>query len=287
MPRTRAGLAIAAVGGLIAATLYATPAMAAPPGEPVYDPIPEQPIQSGLGLTVKEHASFPKSETYPSPTDDQRLNRWARLNYIGDVPDGSGRQYVPDMNGMLYLVKNGVPQPYLDVGGAFKPAFYSRMGLGQGFGFVAFDPAFKRNGRFYTVHTEDAALATRQPDLTPQAGTVFHGVITEWTATDPSADTFSGTHREVLRLGFGGRIHGIQQIDFNPNARPGDADYGQLYVAAGEGGIGRTNTDPQNLAIPHGKLLRIDPRGRDSSNGQYGVPKNNPFYGQAGKLGEI
>ena len=30
-----------------------------------------------------------------------------------------------------------------------------------------------------------------------------------WTANDPASNTFSGTNREVLRLGFRTRIHGI------------------------------------------------------------------------------
>ena len=30
--------------------------------------------------------------------------RHARINYIGDVPDGTRRQYVPDLNGPLYLL---------------------------------------------------------------------------------------------------------------------------------------------------------------------------------------
>jgi len=47
------------------------------------------------------------------------------------------------------------------------------------------------------------------------------------------------------------------------------------------------NTDPQNLAIPHGKVLRIDPTGTNSANGKYGVPGTNPFVATPGALGEI
>jgi hypothetical protein len=43
----------------------------------------------------------------------------------------------------------------------------------------------------------------------------------------------------------------------------------------------------QNLAIPHGKILRIDPMGKNSANGKYGVPTSNPFVGTPGALGEI
>lgn len=256
--------------------------------QPITDPIPENPITTGLGLTVEEFASFPKSEPIPAPVDP-RLMRWARINYIGEVPDGSGRMYVPDLNGKMYLVDNGTPHEYLDVGATFAPEFFSGRGLGQGFGIVAFDPDFRRNGKFYTVHTELASATTKIPDLTPQPNTIYHGVIDEWTADDPSAGTFHGTRREVLRLGFAGQIHGIQEIGFNPNARRGDKDYALLYIAAGDGGQGQAagNTDPQNLGIPQGKILRIDPHGTNSANGRYGIPATNPFVGRPGDIGEI
>ncbi|MFC6016392.1 PQQ-dependent sugar dehydrogenase [Plantactinospora solaniradicis] len=266
---------------LVLSALVASPAQA----DPIYDPVPQPPIQSGLGLVLEEYAAFPKSEPTPAPTD-VRLMRHARINAIVELPDGSGRQAVPDLNGRLYLVENGDPHVYLDVGATFAPEFFSGQGLGQGFGFVTFHPDFARNGRFYTVHTEQASQVTETPDFA-QAGTLFHGIITEWTATDPAADTFAGSRREVLRIGFAGRVHGIQQIDFNPTADRNDADYGFLYAAVGDGGIGVRNTDPQNMAMPHGKILRIDPRGTNSANGKYGVPQSNPFVGDPGALGEI
>ncbi|WP_235029985.1 PQQ-dependent sugar dehydrogenase [Nonomuraea solani] len=269
-------------------TLYASPANAWAEPVPIDDPIPEKPAASALTLTLEEFASFPKTEPTPAPTD-QRLVRWARINYLGELPDGSRRLYANDLNGKLYLLgKDRQPREYLDVAATFAPDFLSGRGLGSGFGFAAFHPDFGRNGKFYTVHTEwEAALTTKTPDLTPQPGTRFHGVITEWTATDPKAAVFAGTRREVLRLGFSGQIHGIQQIDFNPAARRGDKDYGLLYVAAGDGGRGTTSDDPQNLAIPQGKILRIDPAGTNSANGKYGIPAANPFAGQEGRLGEI
>ncbi|WP_240777747.1 PQQ-dependent sugar dehydrogenase [Nonomuraea basaltis] len=270
-------------------SIFAPPAAARAEPAPIDDPIPEKPAPSGLTLTLEEFASFPKTETIPEPTD-QRLVRWARINYLGELPDGSRRLYVNDLNGKLYLLgkAGGQPREYLDVGATFAPDFISGRGLGSGFGFTAFHPDFGRNGKFYTVHTEwGDALTTKTPDLTPQPGTRFHGVITEWTAANPKASTFTGTRREILRLGFSGQIHGIQQIDFNPTARRGDNDYGLLYVSAGDGGRGVAGDDPQNLAIPHGKILRIDPLGTNSANGKYGIPAGNPFTGRPGALGEI
>lgn len=280
------------VVALLVAALSVPPATAMsgpadePAAAPILDPIPEDPIVSGLGLTVEEFAAFPKTETTPSPIDP-RLVRHARINYLGQVPDRSGRLYVPDLNGKLYLMRNGQPREYLDVGATFAPDFVSGRGLGTGFGFVAFHPEFARNGKFYTVHSEWGEALTKPTDLPTQPAARFHSIITEWTATDPGSDTFSGTRREVLRLGFSGQIHAIQQIDFNPTAKRGYRDYGLLYIAAGDGGRGTSSDDPQNMAIPYGKILRIDPAATNSSSGKYGVPHSNPFVGRPGVLGEI
>jgi glucose/arabinose dehydrogenase len=193
----------------------------------------------------------------------------------------------------MYLIEDGTPrQPtvheYLDVAAEFFPDFWSESGLGSGFGFVTFHPDFAKNGNFYTVHTEArGALETKIPHLPAQDRTLTHGVLTEWTATDPSAQAFSGTRREVLRLAFGSHIHGIQQIGFNSTAKPGDSDYGLLYIAVGDGGNGVNSDDPQNLGIPQGKVPQIDPQGTGGAGGQYGIPPTNPFVGQPGALAEI
>jgi glucose/arabinose dehydrogenase len=253
---------------------------------PLLDPIPEGPVVSGLTVVLEEVATMPASTPVPA-TPDRRLVRAARINYLGEVPDGSGRLFVPDLNGKLLFLTGGTPQEYLDVGAAFAPAFWNHRGLGSGFGFVAFHPAFASNGRFYTVHTEaNAALTAKVPDWS-QDNPSHHGVLTEWTAEDPAAGAFRGTQRELLRIGFRTYIHGFQQIAFDPTLAPGDDGYGLLYVAVGDGGAGPAGRAPQDLGLPHGKLLRIDPGAGGSTNGKYGIPAANPFVGRAGVLGEI
>ncbi|WP_205315538.1 PQQ-dependent sugar dehydrogenase [Nonomuraea lactucae] len=255
-------------------------------GGPISDPIPQAPIASGLGLVLTEYAQFPKSDPVPAPTDS-RLVRHARINHLSQLP--GGRRFVPDLNGKLYTLppNGGTPATYLDVRAAVGSAFFSGRGLGSGFAFVAFHPDFATNGRFYTTHTEAfGALTSQRPDWT-QSSPVIHGVLTEWTATNPAAATFSGTRRQLLRLGFGTYLHGIQQLDFNPGATPGGADHGLLYVSVGDGGRGVSDTSPQNRSVPFGKMLRIDPRGSNSANGRYGIPASNPFVGRPGVLGEI
>jgi hypothetical protein len=151
---------------------------------------------------------------------------------------------------------------YLDVRATVGATFFSGRGLGSGFGFVAFHPGFATNGRFYTVHSEAfGALASTTPDWT-QPDAVIHSVLTEWTATNPAAATYSGTRDTLLRIGAATYIHAIQQIGFNPNATPASGDYGLLYVAVGDGGLGARTTGPQQRDVPTARSCGSTPRAR-------------------------
>ena len=276
------------IAAVLSAALWATPASAGP-GDPVRDPIPQNPTQSGLGLRLTQFAQFPKTNPVPPPTDS-RLKRHARVNYLGQIP-GSTRLYVPDLNGRIYTLPpaGGTPSLYLDLKATVGSNFFSGKGMGSGSGFIAFHPNFATNGKFYTTHTEASGALTSpstKPDWT-QPSAVVHSVVTEWTATNPAASTFSGTRRQLMRVGFASFLHAIQQLDFNPNATAGSPDFGLLYIAVGDGGIGYKNTDPQKMSIPHGKIVRIDPAGTNGPGGRYGIPASNPFVGRAGALGEI
>ena len=105
--------------------------------------------------------------------------------------------------------------------------------------------------------------------------------------------------------GQGHRVFAFEQPQFNHNG--GDLDFGPdglLYISSGDGG-GKDDQDcqndfdarpmfghpdggnGQNLTTPLGKILRIDPAGRTSANGQYAVPATNPFVETPGAAPEI
>ena len=256
--------------------------------EPLLNPLPD-PAPAALGIEVTELAQLPESQTTPE-TQDQRLVRHNRITHLDEVPDDSGRLMVPDNNDVLYLVdkESGEEVPYLSVRDEFIDNFHNSAGLGTGLGAAEFHPDFAENGLFYTVHTEGgSALTEDTPDFPAFGNTAFHSVITEWKADDPSAETFAGSQREVMRIPFAGRVHTVQQIAFNPTVDRGDADYGNLYVLVGDGGNGVGNGNPQDLATPQGKILRVNPTGDDSTNGEYGVPADNPFVDATDALPEI
>ena len=89
-------------------------------------------------------------------------------------------------------------------------------------------------------------------------------VLTEWKTENPGAATFSGTGRELFRVNMVTGIHGIQEITFNPLAKPGDKDYGMLYIGVGDGGCVEEGYPFLTHSIEKiwGTILRIDPSGQ-------------------------
>ena len=248
--------------------------------QPIADPLPS-PTPAPIALTLEEFVTIPASDTRAN-------NPSTRIVYLSELPDGSGHLMVPDLNGPVWLIVDGEPIEYLDVSEQIEH-FAAQPGIGTGLAFLAFHPDFAGNGLFYTAHSEAGeALTTLTPDMPYPGDVLLHGVVTEWQSEDPGANQFSGSHRELMRIGLLRDNHGMQQVGFNPTAAPGDADYGKLYIALGESERPANWSDaPQNLSMPHGKILRIDPLGNNSANGQYGIPADNPFVGQDGALGEI
>ncbi|OKH45962.1 sugar dehydrogenase [Calothrix sp. HK-06] len=261
----------------------------------IIDPIPEKIEKSKLAVGLQEVAQIPKSGT--------GRERVPRLNFLTHAGDGSGRLFVNDMRGKLYVIINGKASLYLN----FKNLVCSGFSYDtsqQGFSYFAFHPEFAKNGILYTVHSEDKN--NRIPDfpvikkITDNKGNTIesshHDVILEWKAANPAANTFTGTFREIMRIEQPYEDHNTGQLGFNPNAKPGDTDYGMLYIALADGGSNGfpvSDTDPldnaQDLSTPLGKILRINPFGNNSANGKYGIPQDNPFVNDRNPktLGEI
>lgn len=209
----------------------------------------------------------------------------ARINMLKEAPDGSGRLFINDLRGEFYSLTNGTLELYLDLA-ALRPDLKTAPGLASGFVSFAFHPEFAANGLFYTVHTEfvGAIPATMGPALATAIDQ--HSVLTEWTATVPSAGTFSGSSRELIRVASPHRFHNLGEVGFNPYAQPADPDYGLLYVGGGDyGAIVLGQPDQlQRLDTPMGALMRIDPLGGTSAAYSYGIPASNPYAGDGDPL---
>lgn len=264
------------------AYMHTFPAAAKPAdvrGGELTDPIPAKIHQSGLTLVLEKVLTIPPSDKQPPLT---------RINKMLAVGSGAGeRLFMHDLRGKLFEIRNNTPSVYLDVT-TVLPRFIPEPGLGTGFGSFDFHPEFATNGLFYTTHTEPAKSAPADFAIGGGAPVRLQWVLLEWKANDPRAGAFSGSHRELLRADMYSQIHGFQELTFNPLAKRGDADYGLLYLASGDGGAGVTKYWTACCANGvWGTVLRIDPAGRNSRNGNYGIPADNPFVRSGGVPAEV
>lgn len=244
------------------------------------NPIPEPIPDSGLVLELAEWFTAPASA--PAPP-------LARINKLAGFGSGNReRLFLADQRGALYEISGDSACVYLDLKQE-EPKFIDQPGFGTGLGNFAFHPDFPENGLLYTTHTEPAGSAPADfalPDSIPAA---LQWVLTEWRAENPEMESFAGQRRELLRADMVFQIHGFQEVAFNPLAGHGQPDYGMLYLGVGDGGAG-LGGHPELCDNPGrlwGSVLRIDPRGKNSRNGQYGIPSDNPFTAVDGALGEV
>lgn len=196
------------------------------------------------------------------------------------VPDdSSGRVLVYDQAGLIWVLNNGVKvsTPMLDIRNRLVLLGpYDERGLLG----AAVHPNFAQFPLIYTYTSEPIAGT---PDFISTATNKnHHSVIAEWRidAGNPlRIDPLS--RREVLRLDKPQSNHNGGTLRFGPD--------GFLYVSIGDGGNADDQGDghvdggnAQYLENVLGKVLRIDVNARTSPNGQYGIPAENPFVGQAG-----
>ena len=208
---------------------------------------------------------------------------------------GTRRLFVNDMRGPIYSVSydGKTVTKYIDTNDSTWGVNVQAQGRERGMQSFAFHPDFARSGtpgygKFYTW--TDSKNNTTTPDFThPNPTNTHHTVLYEWTAKTPNAATYDGgAPRELARFQQPYANHNGGMAAFNPLARAGTPDYGLLYLGIGDGGSGG---DPQNVSQMldngFGKIFRIDPLGKNSKNGKYGIPASNPFVTRDGALGEI
>jgi glucose/arabinose dehydrogenase len=292
---------------------------------PLKDPIPQPIPQSRIQVTLKPVATgltSPISLTVSDPgEEDQREgnehDKGRRNDGHGDGDDERriDRKFIVDQTGLVLLMKRGViqPTPFLDITGVISqlsPAFgFGAPGLNPGYDErgllgLAFHPGFRDRGSrgYHTLYTLHNVPVVRpadfpQPPFPPGAVPNCQEVIAEWHVSRQNADEVDpASYREVLRYDKPQFNHNGGTVAFGPD--------GLLYAAFGDGGaandVGPGHTpvtgNAQVLNTILGKVIRINPLapwltshhdGEVSANGQYRIPRNNPFVNRAGALGEI
>jgi glucose/arabinose dehydrogenase len=214
---------------------------------------------------------------------------------VGTVAPGDpGHIYVADQVGQVWRVSVKGDQQhahqstlFLDVKTrliplGLPPLNYDERGLLG----LAFHPDFQTNARFYTFTSQPvdgpADFSTLPPGVAPDC----QSVITEWRVRHPGqrdSEVDLASARELLRLDKPQFNHNGGALVFGPDHL--------LYVSLGDGGNAddegpghAPEGNAQNLAPGNilGKILRIDPLGRNSANGKYGIPADNPLVGKDG-----
>lgn len=248
-------------------------------GDTTSNLIPEKIQDSGIRLELELFAQLPASDS---------VSPLAKMTKMEPIP-GTARLMINDQRVGLYEIvdqKLVVFLPFLN----YRPDMVSKPGWATGVGSFAFHPDFQSNGLFYTSHTEPGGTKKSDFGYTDSLSVFMQWVLTEWKADDPKASVFKGTNREVLRIDNASQAHGMQELTFNPNSKTGDPDYGLLYIGYGDGGTAEKRfaaiSNHKGAGI-YSSILRIDPAGKNGVNGQYGIPKINPFAGVVGKAGEI
>jgi hypothetical protein len=301
--------------------------LAAAPAAFAQYPTQSQVSKDGTAVMLEDYANPPLSNATHSGANATAIDYKLQLGRVSSMraepanaPLAASRIFVNDQSSTLYILDTATKKftPYLKFTDVF-PKFASDKGNATGIVSITFDPAYAKNGKFYTVHTENpelpgtaAPVNTQLPSLSltgytttdpvnPPAGPVhLESVLVEWTDTNIRNAAFEGTAREILRVGYD-RNHPMDDTIFDPLAKPGSSDYGNLYVGVGDGAQGETpgpsHTLPQQLNTLLGKVLRITPdinlRPKDmlSPNGRYRIPSTgpdpNPFLNVAGARGEI
>ena len=213
----------------------------------------------------------------------------------GAAPHYSPDQlFVADQVGTVTALRldGGPSHTFLDVGPAGADVLVTLKTEGfdeRGLLGLAFHPRYRKNGLVYTYTSEPLGPDPDFTTLSPsdeREGDSSLSVIREWRVPDPrrpDAVVDPASSRVLMR---------IEQPQTNHNA--GALVFGRdamLYIALGDGGgsddegVGHApGGNGQDLSEGNllGKILRIDPTGDSSANGQYGVPANNPFVGVEG-----
>ena len=189
------------------------------------------------------------------------VNAYPKLTFSSPVEytyanDGTNRVFVVEQEGRIRVFENDANAStaglYLDIRN--KVAYGGEMGLLG----LAFHPNFKQNGFFYVNYTKDNPRET--------IVSRFKAPSTGASQVDPASEVILFRFNQPYSNHNGGKIL------FGPD--------GYLYVSTGDGGSGG---DPQNNGQNRsswlGKILRVDVN--STEKGQYGIPKDNPYKGNA------
>ena len=201
--------------------------------------------------------------------------------------------FVSDQDGILWTIdlSSGDKSVFADLSGLLVPlgAFGPGTFDERGFLGIAFHPGYAANGLLYTLTSEPVGGAADFSTMPTGVMPNHQAVVREWQVPnpgDPASIVDPASMRELLRF---------DEPQFNHNAGALNFGHdGMLYIALGDGGgrddqgVGHVASgNAQDPSNPYGSILRIDPQGYNSANGEYGIPADNPFVDMDGYAAEV
>ena len=203
-----------------------------------------------LALVSIVSAQPAAASTFPSGfTDTEVVGALGTPTSVAQLPDG--RLLVTRQTGQLALVQNGTATTALDLVASAKVCTDAEEGLLG----VTVDPQFSTNGYIYLFYTAKVGSCT----LTGAAAGGAKNRVSRFTV---AGSTVSAATEMVLldNMPEWGGNHNGGEVHV--------ANDGALYVSVGDGGAGRPDSNPADMSLPNGKILRIN---RDGT-----IPADNP-----------
>lgn len=226
---------------------------------------PRSPLLAATALAVAALA-VSSAHGQISGLDTRLIGSGFTQPVFATAPLADGRVFVVEKGGVIKAVQGGVSTNFLSLAVSTSSE--------QGLLGLAFDPQYglagsAGQGRFFINYIDPG-----------NGDTVVASYRTAGNVANPASRV------EVLRIDQPNGLtnHKAGWIGFKPG------DRNNLFIATGDGGGSNDpSNNAQNRNVLLGKMLRVNINADDFAdpNINYGVPSDNPFFGQAGRRGEI
>src|SRR5487761_234835 len=122
--------------------------------------------KDGTAVLLEDYANPPLSNATHSGANPTAIDYKLQLGRVtalraepANAPLAASRIFVDDQSTTIYILDTATKKftPYLKFTDIF-PKFASDKGSATGIVSITFDPAYAKNGKFYTVHTENPEL---------------------------------------------------------------------------------------------------------------------------------
>ena len=188
---------------------------------PIPDPISKKIEKSNLIVRVEDFIRIPPTRT---------SRPLVRINFLTHANDKSGRIFVVDEDGKIYIIQEGklLSEPLIDIARIRGQNFIAGTAE-RGLLSIAFHPDFSKPdkqgfGLIYTAHTESSESKSVNNDVrifpSPADKIDHYNVVSEWKVDFENPNkVMPDSQRELLRIAQPEKEHSIGQVGFDPTLK--------------------------------------------------------------------